>query len=87
MSRKKVRVDFGDEVSWAEHIEGDIYRSLNHTLSNVLLDLPKDHEFSCNNGNLVNLRWGMIFRATVLSEFRVRPVAIIGQDLTPVEEA
>lgn len=37
MECAKVRVDFGDEVSWAEHIEENVYRSLNNTFSNVPL--------------------------------------------------
>ena len=82
-----MRVDFGDERSWAEHVEGNVYRSLSSTLSNVPLKLPKEHEFAHRNGQPANLRWGHLFEAEKISEHGVRPLFIIGQDLTPrVEE-
>jgi hypothetical protein len=82
----KVRVAFGDETSWAEHIEGDIYRSLNTTLSNVTLKLPEGHEHADKNGQPCNMKWGHLFEAEVVREGVVRPLFIIGLDTTPREE-
>lgn len=81
-TRTKIRVDFGDEVSWAEHVSGDVYRSLNDTLSNVLIDLPHDHPHAAKNGQEARMRWGHLFRAEKLPNGRVRPLALIGLDRT-----
>jgi hypothetical protein len=87
MERTKVRVDFGDEVSWGEHIEGNIYRSLNSTFSNVTLKLPEGHEHADKNGLPCNLLWGHLFEAEIIHEGRVRPLFIVGEDLTPCEKS
>lgn len=34
----------GDETWWADHVEGDTYKSLNSALSAAKLDLPADYD-------------------------------------------
>lgn len=84
--RPLVRVWFGDENAWGEHVEGNVYRSLNHTFSNVPLKLPEGHAFAHKNGNPCNLRWGMLFEGDVLEPGRVKPLFIIGEDKTPRDD-
>jgi len=85
MSEKRplVRVRFDGETSWAEHVEGEIYRSLNQTFSNVTLKLPEGHEAAHLNGQLCNMKWGHLFEAEKISEHVVKPLFIVGMDDTP----
>lgn len=76
----------GAESSWAEHVKDNLYRSLNHTFSNVTLKLPKDHEHANKNGNPCGLQWGHLFEAEIINPGTtspVRPTLIVGQDLSP----
>ena len=57
--RPKVRVRFPDESSWAEHVEGDTYRSLNYALGVVPLKLPLGDPDAHMNGQEVSLCWGL----------------------------
>ncbi len=77
--RQLVRVELDGESTWAEHIEGSIYRSLNATCSNVLLKIP-GHK---RDGMPCNLRWGDLFEAEILDEVWVKPTFIVGSDLSP----
>lgn len=85
-ARETVRVSFGDETSWAEHVRDNIYRSLNYTLSSVELKVPEGHEAAHLNGEPCNMRWGHLFEARVLRPGIVSPLFIIGMDLTPLVE-
>jgi hypothetical protein len=80
----KLRMDFGDENAWCEHIAGNVYRSLNNTLSNVTLKLPAEHEASSQNGGLCNVKLGHLFEGEVRSATSVRPLFIIG--MMPLSE-
>ncbi len=73
-----VRVDFGDETSWAELVEGSVYMSTNNTLSNVELRVPKEHPEFTKNGMKVNMKWGHFFEAQPLRVDVVQPLFIIG---------
>lgn len=88
---RTVRVDLDGECSWGEHrpdLGPNVYRSLNQTLSNVKLKLPDEHPDILNgkakNGRKANMCWGHLFVGTERKEGRVKPLHIIGIDLTPV---
>jgi hypothetical protein len=83
MARPYVRVNFSDESAWGEHIEGNLYRCLNQTFSNVLLKLPEGHEHFSKNGRPCNLRWGHLFEGEVIRSGVVKPLFIVGEDMTP----
>lgn len=77
--RPRVRVKLPGERSWAEHVSGSTYRSLNDTLSNVMARAT---------GREVNLRWGHLFEAVVVEQgpdgpIMVEPVCIVGYDPGP----
>ncbi len=83
--RRLVRVTWDDESAWAEHVEGNVYRSLNHTFSNVLLKLPADHMYAFKNGQEVQLVWGHLFVGEPMKGRPgcVVPLYIIGEDMSP----
>lgn len=70
--RPLVRVSLPGETSWAEHVRGDVYRSLNDTYSNV----------RSKSGRPRRLMWGHLFRAKRRGH-QVKPIAIVGMDKTP----
>ena len=78
--RPIIRVWFDDESSWGEHIEDNLYRSLNDTFSNVMLKLPEGHEAADKNGQPCRLAWGHIFEGEVIRKGVVRPLFIFGVD-------
>lgn len=91
--RPLVRVAFPDETSWAEHVEGDIYRSLNDCLNGVPLALPADaaglpegHPGPERNGMRCRLHWGHLFRGREIRVGVVEPLAIVGYDAAPRPE-
>ena len=80
--RPRVRVALDGETSWGEHVTGNVYRSLNTTMSDLPLRLPDDHPDSHLNTHLTGARyhfkWGHLFTANVVRDGVVSPIEIIG---------
>lgn len=84
VERKLVRVTLDGERSWAEHVEGTVYRSLNNTLTEVPVRYPVGHGLAVHNGERKPLLWGDLFEAAVIGLCEgVRPIVIVGNDMTP----
>jgi|GEM_PF-5144598 len=85
MVRPLVRVDFGDEDAWGEHVDGNVYRCLNECLSSVEAKFPDGHKFAEHNGKKKRLAWGDLFEAEPIPNRRsaVRALFVIGEDMSP----
>jgi hypothetical protein len=65
----RLHLDHGSEVAWAEHVDGNLYRVLNTTMSAVELkltdpnmDLPEGHPREA--GKMVRVHCGHLIEAT-----------------------
>lgn len=79
-----------DERWWAEHVEGDVYKSLNAALSAAPLNLPKDYDMSPmheklpdypgpeHNGESFRVCWGHLMKCKKLVNGDVQVVEIVG---------
>lgn len=84
--RQLVRVELDGECSWAEHVDGNLYRSLNGCFTEIVVSYPADHPMAEHNGKMKLLAWGDLFEANVEPNRRVSPLRIVGEDRTPRKE-
>ena len=100
--RAQYRLQLDGETAWCEHIGGNLYRSLNSCLDSVLvrldsrlplqeypagseLQLEQGPSLATYDGRRARLLWGCLFSGED-TEKGVVPFAIVGRDLSPVQE-
>lgn len=92
--RKKFRLRWDGENAWCEHVEGNIFRALNHCIGDAELKLPADvqglpegHPGPDKNGTCIRIHWGHLLECEETSSWSVRPLFIVGWDGRPTHDA